>query len=82
MMRGLIICGGQRGTANQRDPNNDHDGCPSPLHDWPLPSGYCDAADEAGWRLRNGWRNPRCSQCKKYGWSPGKLTDVHVRRPA
>ncbi len=81
MSGAVYICGGQRGTARTRDPLRDLDGCPNTLHDWPLPTGYGDAADEAGWRLRNHWRNVRCPECKRYGWIAGKLTDDHVRRP-
>jgi len=44
----IYLCGGDtslgpRGTD-----------CPSPLHDHPLPIGYCDAAAEAGSRLARG----------------------------
>ena len=77
-----IICGGGSGTGSRRDPSNDLDGCPNALHDWPLPSGYVDADIEAHWRLRNRWTNKRCPDCRKYGWLPGKLTELHVRRPA
>lgn len=46
--------------------------CPSPLHDFPLPSGYVDAAEEAGSRLNRRWVNKRCPSCKLYGWEPGR----------
>lgn len=81
-MNGLIVCGGDAGTASVRDPNHDLDGCVHALHDWPCPGGYTDHAIEAGWRLRNHWRQARCPLCHLYGWVPGKLTDQHVRRPA
>ncbi len=71
----VIICGGQRGTAARRDGD-----CPNVAHDWPLPTGYNDRADEAHWRLRNGWRSYRCPQCGLYGWTAGQTTDVHIRR--
>jgi hypothetical protein len=77
MSRAIYICGGQRGTAAARE-----DKCASPLHDWPLPSGYVDAAEEAAWRLANRWSNTRCAVCDLYGWGPGRLTELHVRRPA
>lgn len=71
-MRQVIICGGERGTARQRQGT-----CPNPVHNWPLPPGYNDAADEAQWRLNNRWSNVRCPACKLYGWRPGKLTEKH-----
>lgn len=49
--------------------------CPSVLHNWPLPSGYTDAAENAARRLRTGWVNPRCGSCREYGWRPGKIKD-------
>lgn len=76
------VCGGESGTARSRDRRNDLAGCPNDLHDWPPPEGYTDAAVEAGWRLRNRWSNPRCPDCKRFGWRPGKLTELHIRRPA
>lgn len=45
--------------------------CPNPLHDYPLPDGYVDAAEEAAKRVSYGWRNPRCPECNTYGWNPG-----------
>ena len=48
------------------------DACENTLHDWPLPSGYVDAAEVAERRLRNGWRNTRCVQCGLYGWREGR----------
>lgn len=74
----VFICGGESDTARQRDRENR---CPSVLHDWPLPRGYVDAETEAMWRLRNGWRNPRCHDCEMFGWVAGKTTAEHVRRP-
>ena len=76
------VCGGESGTARSRDRRNDLGGCPNELHDWPLPEGYTDADLEAHWRLRNRWSNPRCAECRKFGWRPGKLTELHIRRPA
>ena len=75
----VFICGGESGTGRHRDLTNR---CPSVLHDWPPPLGYSDAEDEAMWRLRNHWKNPRCPDCETFGWVPGKITDAHVRRPA
>lgn len=62
----VYICGGEVGTDRVRDRRNDCEGCPSHLHDWPLPQGYVDASVEAGWRLRNGWRQ-RISSSSKSG---------------
>lgn len=76
MGRRVIICGSERGTG----PRSDTD-CPNRLHDWPLPIGYSDAADEARWRLRHGWANNRGPDCGLYGRRPGQLTD-HERREA
>ena len=73
----VYICGGSRGTARERDED-----CPNTLHDWPTPPGILDACDEAGWRLRNGWANPKCPHCGRYGWRPGKVTEHHIPRPA
>jgi len=53
--------------------------CPNALHDWPLPSGYIEAQDEARWRLRHQWSNKRCPECKLYGWMPGELHEGLVR---
>lgn len=62
----IFLCGGDmrpgpRGTE-----------CPDRLHDFPLPSGYLEAADEAAARLRRGWGNTRCARCMRYGWQPGR----------
>lgn len=46
--------------------------CPDPLHDFPLPSGYNEASEEANSRLNRGWNNTRCEQCGRYGWRPGE----------
>jgi hypothetical protein len=70
----VYVCGGQEGTGPVREV-----ACTSPLHDWPLPPGYVDASVEAGWRLRNGWGNRRCT-CGLYGWEPGRTTEAHLRR--
>lgn len=64
--RPVFLCGGDM-TPGPRETD-----CPSPLHDFPLPPGYCDAADEAGSRLNRGWTNKRCPTCKHYGWEPGR----------
>lgn len=66
MNYGTYLCGGDerpgpRGTD-----------CPNALHDHPLPSGYIAAAEEAGSRLDEGWRNPKCPDCGLYGWEPGR----------
>lgn len=71
------ICGGASGTGPKRE--ND---CPNALHDWPTPSGYIDATEEAGWRLRHQWANVKCPDCGLYGWRPGKLTAKHQPREA
>ena len=68
----VYVCGGQTGTGGARETS-----CSSTLHDWPLPSGYVDAVEEAHWRLRNGWANSRCFECATYGWRPGKVTSKH-----
>ena len=62
----VYLCG-----MNTRPGPRDTD-CPSPLHDHPLPTGYIEAADEAGSRLYRGWGNPKCQQCGLYGWTPGR----------
>lgn len=64
--RRVFLCGGDtrpgpRGTD-----------CPHPLHDHPLPAGYCDAAEEADSRLRRRWLNTKCPKCGLYGWRPGQ----------
>jgi hypothetical protein len=61
----VYLCGG-----DTRPGPRDTD-CPDPLHDRPLPAGYCDASDEAARRLRRGWGNRRCTRCGLYGWVPG-----------
>ncbi len=61
-----FICGGDF-TALQ--PRGD---CSNALHDWPLPSGYVDASDMAAARLQQGWSNPRCPDCRLFGWLPGR----------
>jgi hypothetical protein len=61
----IFLCGGDF-TPGPRGTD-----CPSPLHDHPLPSGYTDAAEEAGRRLNKRWTNKRCAQCGLYGWLPG-----------
>lgn len=74
-MNATYICGGRTGTGPKREAD-----CPSPLHDWPEPTGYVDATVEADWRLRNGWSNKRCPDCGRYGWQPGKRTVAHQQR--
>ena len=65
MAGAVYLCGGNF-KPGPRDP------CPHPLHDWPLPSGYLDAAEMADSRLANGWGNKRCPTCGLYGWEPGR----------
>ena len=71
-MSSLIICGNGRPGPRAT--------CPDPLHDWPLPSGYVDAADAAARRLRTGWKNQRCPKCGLYGWREGAKRDENDRR--
>ena len=55
------------------------DECPDALHDWPLPTGYGDAAEVAASRLYRRWSNTKCPRCGLYGWRPGRIdptTDV------
>lgn len=47
------------------------DECPNALHDHPLPAGYLEAQDMAYRRLRKGWTQKRCPDCKLYGWVKG-----------
>lgn len=61
-MKGVIVC------VENDTPGPRITTCPSPLHDHPLPSGYLDASRVAARRLRQGWKNKRCSVCKLYGW--------------
>ena len=61
----IHLCGGETGVGTRRDT------CPNPLHDYPLPDGYADAADEAARRIAHNWRNIRCPDCGLYGWDPG-----------
>ena len=56
--------------------------CANSLHDWPLPSKYLAAHAEAARRLRDGWRNVRCRDCKRYGWVPGTLREGQARPSA
>lgn len=53
---------------------------PHRLHDYPLPDGYGNAAEEAARRLGHRWQNVRCPDCGTYGWNPGtsryKLTPI------
>lgn len=60
----VYVCGGDlrpgpRGTD-----------CPDPVHDHPLPRGYCDAAEVAEDRLNEGWKNLKCRACGLFGWQP------------
>lgn len=60
------ICGGDmRPGPRETD-------CPDALHDFPLPTGYVDAAEGAFSRLSRGWGNPRCDRCGLHGWTPGR----------
>jgi hypothetical protein len=60
------ICGGDmRPGPRETD-------CPDALHDFPLPSGYVDASEEAMSRLSRGWSSKRCRRCGLYGWTPGR----------
>lgn len=60
------ICGGDmRPGPRETD-------CPDPLHDFPLPSAYVDASEEAASRLSRGWGNPCCGRCGRHGWTPGR----------
>jgi hypothetical protein len=58
-----FICGGDESPGPRDD-------CPNSVHDYPLPSGYNDAHEVAGRRLRRRWVNPRCPDCGLYGWRP------------
>jgi hypothetical protein len=61
----IYLCGGDmRPGPRETD-------CPDLLHDFPLPSGYIEASEEAGSRLSRGWSNTRCGRCGRYGWAPG-----------
>jgi hypothetical protein len=62
----VYLCGGDT-TPGQRD------ACPDPLHDWPLPDGYVDAAEVAASRLYRRWANVKCPICGLYGWRPGRI---------
>lgn len=64
---GLLICGGDL-RSGPRDP------CPNPLHDYPLPEGYGDAAEAAERRIYRRWASKKCPQCGLYGWQPGDPT--------
>lgn len=59
------LCGGDTRPGPREE-------CPDPLHDYPLPSGYTDAAETASRRLARGWANVRCRACGLYGWRPGR----------
>lgn len=61
----IFLCGGDMRPGPRDD-------CPDPLHDFPLPSGYVEASEEAGSRLNRGWSNTRCDRCGSYGWAPGQ----------
>lgn len=66
MSGAVYLCGGNLAPGPR-------DECPDALHDWPLPSGYIDAADVASSRLSRGWANVRCPNCRLYGWRPGRI---------
>jgi hypothetical protein len=72
--RRYILCGGDERPGRR-------DACPDPVHDWPLPNGYGDAAAQAQSRLGRGWAQAECGRCGLYGWRPGRVT-VEVRVPA
>ena len=61
----VYLCGGDMRPGPR-------DVCPDPLHDFPLPTGYVDASEEAMSRLSHGWGNPRCRHCGLHGWTPGR----------
>lgn len=70
----IYVCGGDLRPGPRVD-------CPSSLHDWPLPTGYVDAAEVASGRLSRQWSNRKCQRCGLYGWQPGRIkpeTDVRV----
>lgn len=62
----VYICGGETRPGPR-------DECVNGLHDWPLPSGYVDAAEMAGSRLSHGWDNVKCYECGTYGWRQGHM---------
>jgi len=70
MSKPVFICGGDV-SPGPRDSD-----CPNALHDWPLPSGYVDAAQVAASRLSRRWSNRRCARCGLYGWAPGRINPV------
>lgn len=53
--------------------------CPNALHDYPLPSAYVGASEEATRRLGSRWSNVRCPDCGLYGWRPGLRDADHPR---
>ncbi|QAU06867.1 endonuclease VII [Gordonia phage Brylie] len=61
--RPVFVCGGDDRPGPRED-------CPHPLHDYPLPAGYSDAAEMADSRLANGWTNDQCDTCGLFGWRP------------
>ena len=71
--RAVYLCGGDF-TPGPREE------CSHSVHDWPLPSGYVDAADVASVRLRRGWANLQCPRCGLYGWAPGRIDPKTDRR--
>jgi hypothetical protein len=75
MTGAVYICGGDTHPGPR-------DACPDALHDYPLPTGYIEASDEASRRLSRRWSNRRCGRCGLYGWAPGARDIDAPRTPA
>lgn len=71
----IYLCGGDTRPGPR-------DECPNELHDWPLPSGYVDASEEAHRRMRKRWTQKRCPDCGIYGWPTPPSGYDAVRVPA